>query len=501
MRFTLRFKIIVIFFIFLMAGGAAWYMNFRVYRQLTHGLELLEQKDKFLNWILETRRYEKNYFLSGGESNLSEALDFARQSHRQLVLIGSNSPDAHIPHDFTFLLSAVDTYQKTLLEVLRHNSGANSSGSGASQIKDVQGYLADVRKQGNFLTTEAEKMVRSQQSHVNKLLVKKKRYHFIALAEIVVLCVFTVFFLFFSVNRPLKAIETGIARIVRGDYQNLPCMSKGDEFADLVTSVNHMLDEINRRTEELIQSRKMASLGRLTSGVAHELNNPLNNISTTIQILLEEIEEGDIDYQRMQLEEAERQVERARDIVKDLLEFSRKTDYDIQQVDLHELVEKTLKLLKGEVPPSVEIETDLPTDMGTRLDPRMIQQVLINLIVNSIQAMPDGGQLRISAFENPDANTVCIRVQDSGTGISQKNLSKIFDPFFSTKEVGHGTGLGLSVSHGIVKKHGGRIDVESEPGKGTTFTISLPVHPEMAFENDPDDTEEAVADQIDPAIG
>jgi signal transduction histidine kinase len=501
MRFTLRFKIIVIFSVFLTVGGAAWYLNFQVYRQLTYSLQLLEKKNQFLNWILETRRYEKNYFLSGGKDNLSEALTFARRSHRQLADIESDSTDVYVPHDFSFLLSAVDTYQKELSELLQNDSGADLSSTDAFQIKKHGGHLANVRSQGNFLTTEAEKMVKNQRSRVSKLLVKKKKYHFIALAEIVGLCIFTVFFLFFSVNRPLKTIEKGIARIVRGDYENLPSMSKGDEFEDLVTSLNHMLDEINRRTEQLIQSEKMASLGTLTSGVAHEVNNPLNNISTTVQILLEEIEEGDTDYVRMQLEEVEKQVERARDIVKDLLEFSRETNYSIQHVVLHELVEKALKLIRGEVPSNVVIETDLAEDIETRLDSRMIQQVLINLIVNGIQAMPNGGRLYIRGFESPDADRVCIQVQDTGTGISRKDLPKIFDPFFSTKEVGHGTGLGLSVSNRIVKRHGGWIDVKSESGKGTTFTIFLPIHPEQGFEHDSGDTEDTVVNPDDSAIG
>jgi len=501
MRFTLRFKIILIFSVFLTVGGAAWYMNFQVYRQLTYSLQLLEKKDKFLNWILETRRYEKNYFLSGGKDNLSEALNFARRSYLQLVEIESDAADVYVPNEPINLLSAVETYQKELSEMLRHNSESYSSGTNAFPSKENSGHLVNVRSQGNFLTTEAEKMVRNQQSRVNKLLVKKKRYHFIALAEIVGLCISTVFFLFFSVNRPLKTIEKGIARIVRGDYENLPPMSKGDEFEDLVTSVNHMLNEINRRTEQLIQSEKMASLGTLTSGVAHEVNNPLNNISTTVQILLEEIEEADADYLRMQLEEVEKQVERARDIVKDLLEFSRETNYSVQHVYLNELVEKALKLSRGEVPSNVEIETDLAEDIETRLDRRTIQQVLINLIVNGIQAMPDGGRLYIRGFESPDGKSVCIQVQDTGTGISREDLPKIFDPFFSTKEVGHGTGLGLSVSNRIIKRHGGRIEVESEPGRGSTFTIFLPIHPEQDFEPDSGDTEEAVDGPNNSAIG
>ena len=153
------------------------------------------------------------------------------------------------------------------------------------------------------------------------------------------------------------------------------------------------------------------------------------------------------------------------------------------------------------MPSNIEIETDLTEDIEIRLDCRTIQQVLINLIVNGIQAMPNGGRLFIRGFESPDANSVCIQVQDTGTGISREDLPKIFDPFFSTKEVGHGTGLGLSVSSRIVKRHGGRIDVESEPGKGSTFTIFLPIHSGQGFERDNGDIEETAANPNNSAIG
>jgi signal transduction histidine kinase len=224
--------------------------------------------------------------------------------------------------------------------------------------------------------------------------------------------------------------------------------------------------------------------------VAHELNNPLNNISTSVQILLEELEDADLAYKKELLTETEKQIARARDIVKALLEFSRERTFSLKPVHFKELVENTIKLIKGELPANVELKVDVGNDIRGNMDGRRIQQVLLNLILNGLQAMENGGILSIIARRQEEDGILCIQVKDSGKGIPKEHLSKIFDPFFTTKDVsGHprpgssshsvieqpGTGLGLSICHGIIEQHGGRIEVESRPGEGTTFTVYLPL--------------------------
>ena len=237
-------------------------------------------------------------------------------------------------------------------------------------------------------------------------------------------------------------------------------------------------EALKKRSEQLLQARKLASLGILTSGVAHELNNPLNNISTSIQILLEELEENNIEYKKNLLIEAEKQVERARDIVKALLEFSRDKSLSLKRVQFKNLVEKTISLLKGELPSEISINMKVPEDIESNLDPKRIQQVLINLILNSIKAMTEGGVLTIKAWEGMEKDTKMLycQVQDTGHGISNQDLNKIFDPFFTTRDVGKGSGLGLSISHSVIEQHGGRIDVESVPGEKTNFTVIVPLN-------------------------
>jgi len=235
-------------------------------------------------------------------------------------------------------------------------------------------------------------------------------------------------------------------------------------------------EELKKRSDQLIQSRKLASLGILIAGVAHELNNPLNNISTSIQILVEELEEDNIEYKRNLLLEAEEEVERARDIVKALLEFSREKSLRSKRVQFKKLVEKTISLIKGELPSEIRINMNVPEDIEANLDPKRIQQVLINLISNSVQAMTGGGDLTIKAWKGmeDDAKMLYFQVQDTGHGIPKQDFDKIFDPFFTTRDAGRGSGLGLSISHSVIEQHGGRIDVESVPDEKTKFTVILP---------------------------
>jgi signal transduction histidine kinase len=224
--------------------------------------------------------------------------------------------------------------------------------------------------------------------------------------------------------------------------------------------------------------------------VAHELNNPLNNISTSMQILLEELEDPDLGYKRELLSDAEKEVERARDIVRALLEFSRQRAFSIKTVLFRPLVDDTIRLIRGELPAMVNLVVDVPDDIRAMVDSRRVQQVLLNLIFNAIQAMDGGGTLTITARRS-SADTFFFRVEDTGRGIPSELLTKIFDPFFSTKSSrrrsdgdslaydeflsNEGTGLGLAICHGIVKKHGGHIDVQSKLDEGTTFTVYLPM--------------------------
>lgn len=242
-----------------------------------------------------------------------------------------------------------------------------------------------------------------------------------------------------------------------------------------VTGMLIVMENITERVrleEQLLQSEKLSSIGLLAAGVAHEVNTPLAGISSYAQMLLEEVPEGD--PRRTLLEKIKAQTDRASQIVNNLLNFSRTGDSQFRDVDINKVLDDTLQLLEPQLRRAqVEIirnyASDLPPVYGNA---SKLQQVFLNLILNARDAMPEGGRLTIQT-RMVDSSLV-IDFHDTGVGIPPEHIPHIYDPFFTTKEVGQGTGLGLAISYGIIQEHGGRIFVESRVGQGTHFTIKLP---------------------------
>jgi signal transduction histidine kinase len=280
-----------------------------------------------------------------------------------------------------------------------------------------------------------------------------------------------------QVIRPIGRIVGHVERISKGDISPIkPGRKYRDEFSSLAIAINRMLAELRARQEQVLQSRKMAAVGTLTSGIAHELNNPLNNISLTVETLLDDFDSMEHDRVKQLLTDAFTQVERAAATVRNLLDFTRVDRPVFTAVSVAEIVDVTMKLVSNELSISnvavhLDVAPDLPRVHG---NPRNLQQVFLNLIMNAMQAMPDGGDLTIQGSREGDFIRVAVR--DTGVGIAAEDMDQIFEPFFTTKQAGEGTGLGLSVSYSIIEKHGGRIDVQSRVGEGTTFFVLLPIH-------------------------
>ena len=227
-----------------------------------------------------------------------------------------------------------------------------------------------------------------------------------------------------------------------------------------------------RLEEQLRENDKLSSIGLLAAGVAHEVNTPLTGISSYTQMLLTQTPSSDVKHSI--LEKIHRQTIRASDIVNNLLNFSRTGNASFSQLSIAKLLDDTLQLLELQIRNTrIEIVREyshtLPPVLGQA---GKLQQVFLNLILNARDAMPDGGTLRISASVHEDS--LVVDFADTGEGIPSEYIAKIYDPFFTTKEVGRGTGLGLAVSYGIIQEHSGRIFVESEPGHGTCFRVKLP---------------------------
>ncbi len=245
----------------------------------------------------------------------------------------------------------------------------------------------------------------------------------------------------------------------------------GDRIGRLI-----LFDDVTQRMqleEQVFQNEKLTSLGLLAAGVAHEVNTPLAVISNYIQILAKQLPSGD---PRQQLiEKVVKQTFRASEIVNNLLNFSRTGAADFTEVNLNAVVEEVLTLVAhpfrtAQVQVTRNLQPELPSVLGSN---NKLQQVFLNLFLNARDAMPSGGvvEVRTAAFNG----SVEVEIIDTGAGIPQENLHRIFDPFFTTKSLGRGTGLGLSVSYGIVKEHAGKVDVRSTPGKGTSFRLEFPV--------------------------
>jgi len=250
--------------------------------------------------------------------------------------------------------------------------------------------------------------------------------------------------------------------------------------------------EIRSLKSQLQQSQKMEAIGTLAGGIAHDFNNILGIVLGNAELAMEDVPE--VHPARFNLEEIRQAGLRAKDMVHQLLSFARKADQKRNSMTIVPVIKESLKLLRASIPSSIEIRQNIQEDAGTIFaNSTQINQVIVNLGTNAAHAMPDGGVLEVSLMnveldkDSADqyhdlspGRYVILTVSDTGYGIGQEALNRIFDPYFTTKEVGKGTGMGLSMVHGIVKNHGGTIAVESELGKGTTFSILFPVADEDA---------------------
>ncbi len=227
---------------------------------------------------------------------------------------------------------------------------------------------------------------------------------------------------------------------------------------------------------QLAQADKLASIGELSSGVAHEINNPLGIILGYTQLFLRE--ENTTSERYTDFKTIEKHVRGCKTIVEDLLSFARTSPPKRQTADIHKIIEEVIEFIlhhSGIEKIDIQKEFD-PVIEPIVLDETKIKQVIMNLVMNSRHAIGETGTIRISTQLNTKKKEVYIHVSDTGHGIEKKNIPRIFDPFFTTKPTGEGTGLGLSVSYGIIKSHGGNISITSEPGKGSEFIVSLPIH-------------------------
>ncbi len=314
--------------------------------------------------------------------------------------------------------------------------------------------------------------------------------------------------IYWEIYVPIHKLRVGTVQIAEGNLDYQINVRRHDEFGLLATSFNRMSknlkradaelrtwsDTLEKRVEEktseleemhhgMIQVEKMASLGKMAATVAHELNNPLSGIVTYAKVLMKKLgkrmdegEDKEVVMEELDLIRAESM--RCGNIVKDLLIFARESSADFQKVQLHQVLERALKLVRhhldlGKI--SLKREFQLENDQVV-CDQEQLVQAMVALMINAIEAMSEGGKLTVGtrSLDDREPAEVQIFINDTGIGITDEVKDKIFDPFFSTKNATKGVGLGLAVVYGIIQRHDGRIYVESQPGEGTTFFIEIP---------------------------
>jgi signal transduction histidine kinase len=260
----------------------------------------------------------------------------------------------------------------------------------------------------------------------------------------------------------------------KGDLSKEIKVKTQDEVGVVAEAFNQMIHELRVIQEQLVQSEKMAAVGRLASGIAHEIRNPLAIILQGVYLIDTELGEGNKDAKEM-IEMIKNSVRRANNIIHRLLEYARSSEIETAPQNICEIIDEGLSLIEKQLTfKNIEIERRYPQEsILVDADRATLSQVFLNLTTNAVDAMPKGGKITIKVYKEGDF--CMIEFQDTGEGILQSELSKIFEPFYTTKVPGEGTGLGLAMVHLIIERHKGKISVESEPNKGTKFTIKLPL--------------------------
>jgi two-component system NtrC family sensor kinase len=323
---------------------------------------------------------------------------------------------------------------------------------------------------------------------------------FIILASLCVL--FLLIILYFSTTRIIRPLQSMVAathQIANGDLNHKVDIHSQDEIGELASAFNQMTGKlkaankelvdwgttlekkVEERTRELvemqarlIQSEKLASLGKLAAGIAHEINNPLGGVLIYAHLLMEDTEKNSSEYEN--LKKIVKETTRCKDIVKGLLEFSRPKEPEMVPTDVHEVINRALAIFEPQALfQNIEVQKQFSDIPRVIADGSQLQQVFTNIISNAAEAMAGSGVLTIRTSLEKQTDLIKIEFSDSGHGIKAENMNRLFEPFFTTKEVGKGTGLGLAISYGIIQKHEGSIEVRSEVGKGSTFTVILPV--------------------------
>jgi two-component system, NtrC family, sensor kinase len=430
-------------------------------------LHTIEKMDDLYISLLEMRKAEKNFFLY---KNIASVKDFAKISEEKYDLLKS-SRDFIVPN---LEISGRERYDRLLNLVGSYLNIIPQAGQIQPMGPDAEKAIRDL---GHEIDSLADALLKEERASVSEIINNNVLKLISSLGFIFLIQISLWIYFFHFIFKELGVMANMIAMVSQGRIHEVAgqTISPKNELEEASRAIADMARELEKRENELLQTGRLASLGVLVSGVAHELGNPLNNISMMAQAYISLFDYLGDEEKINFMNDVLNQTERIRKIVENLLDFSRQKKQELQLCRISEIVSRSLQFVGNQLEISqikteVNIAPDLP---AVRVDPSQIEQVLVNLFINANQAMQANDHLFVDVYHDSKDCTVNIKIRDTGSGIKKEDLPYIFDPFFTTKE-SQGTGLGLAMSYGIIRQHHGDITVASEEGRGTTFTIKLP---------------------------
>jgi two-component system, NtrC family, sensor kinase len=425
-------------------------------RFIEQKISLGEQITELFDAALEIRRFEKNYFLYRQDADLQEGNRYAAKIEELLNRNTLEFSNLTLAPRLATLRNEVRAYRALMAEYAR-------AGPTDSRHKDT--LEAQIRKTGKVIVTISESMAGAERRLIRAALDRFRATLVISIVLLSLSMIAIGWMLSRMVVRPLRHMDRCVESLAGGKLLNqdkLTTPSADREIVAITQAFNHMITELELRQKRLLRSEKLAALGTLLAGVAHELNNPLSNISLSCQILLEEIGESDTERKTELLEQIDGQTERARNIVRALLDFARDRPLRREPVALAPLLDETIQFLKGETTPGIHIAGEIPADIVLQADRQRLQQAFLNLIKNALQALGDAGEVQIRASLRQSANpagaasanagchlsqeAVDIEIRDTGPGIPADILPRISTRSSPPRMSGAGWGWDYSSS-------------------------------------------------------
>ena len=472
----IRDKLLLGFVFYIFLAVVLGFFAYKEMQAITTRLSLVETADDITNNFLEVRRHEKNFLLFRDKDSLEELKNNLEEFKKNIAEIRTEIVKEMGSDNYQMIKMAIDEYEFLVDRI-------NERGS----IEKIRSVARDIQ-------SFAENLSKKERVDIKALLVRSKILLLFAMFVIITAGAVINMKLAVSIARPIRGLEEITKRVAGGDLSGRIEIKGRDELSSLGVSFNQMQDRLqdtmrslelaikrlHEKQEQLVEAEKLASLGRIAAGVAHEINNPLaivNEKAGLIQDILEM--SGDSQNKEKFLNLTDGiigSVNRCRAITHRLLGFARKMDVTIETMDLNESIREVKEFLGKEILfKSIRFEMNLMEGLPKiNSDKGQIEQVFLNIMKNAIDAVEEGGLVTVSTVTKGE-DTVCVSIRDNGTGIPDDKLKQIFEPFFTTKGREKGTGLGLFVSYGIMKKLGGSIIVESGVDKGTAFIIDIPV--------------------------